>query len=448
MNMWREIMTAYVRNFDEHKEIKSSPCICKSLNPVPIAYMENKYCEHCYPEKRSHFRMKFFNLFHYFIFNPFIYLLSKLFLLSEHDFLRFNNLLNQLIINIFHKLKLYTKTQTIDRKQFNNSLLAFWDEAQRRRLELYNFKESDIHTLYFMLVYNTKKYYFIQTPISLIYQKNTRFDEDIKYDNKWTLKKKLLDIDSQIPCPLGRVFISSKNAYNYGISLGFPLVVKPLSESLSIHTSCNIQTPNELKEAIKIVKQVDFRVLVEKHIPGDVYRSLIINDSLIACVRRQPESIVGDGVTTLQELINKKNKVTWKEGHGEYPYKITPNSNLMKILSAQGVALNTVINKGQQIFIAKKVTMSSGAKISDVIDLIHPENKLLLEKVHKILNIPLTGLDFICLDISLPWHKQQFGIIENNSFPYIELHINPSDGKGINVAGKIWDYVLDVLNQK
>ncbi|HAT4455325.1 TPA: hypothetical protein RGI28_001968 [Legionella pneumophila] len=439
-------MSAYVKNFDEHKEIKSSRGICKSLKPVQIAYMDDKYCEHCYPEKRSHFRMKFFNLFNYFIFNPFITILSKLFLLSEHDFLQFNNLLNQLVINIFQKLKLFTKTNIIDRKQFNNSLLAFWDEAQRRGLELYNFKESNLHTLYFMLVCNRKKYYFMQTPISLISQKNTRFDEDTKYDNKWTLKKKLLD--SKIPCPLGRVFISSKNAYNYGISLGFPLVVKPLSESLSIHTSCNIQTPNELKDAIKIVKQVDFRVLVEKHVPGDVYRSLIIDDSLIACVRRQPDSIIGDGVTTLEELIDKKNKVTWKEGNDKYLYKITPNNNLTKILASQGVALNTVINKGQQIFIAKKVTMGSGAKISNVIDLIHPENKLLLEKVHKTLNIPLTGLDFICQDISLPWHKQPFGIIENNSFPYIDLHLNPSDGKGINVASKIWDYVLDVLSQK
>ncbi|MGX8727911.1 hypothetical protein ACV3V2_16440, partial [Legionella pneumophila] len=112
------------------------------------------------------------------------------------------------VINIFQKLKLYTKTQTIDRKQFNNSVLAFWDEAQKRGLELYNFKESNLHTLYFKLVYNKKKYYFIQTPISLISQKNTRFDEDTKYDNKWIFKKKLLD--SQIPCPLGRVFISSK----------------------------------------------------------------------------------------------------------------------------------------------------------------------------------------------------------------------------------------------
>ncbi|MCW8442885.1 hypothetical protein OQJ05_02315 [Fluoribacter gormanii] len=169
-------------------------------------------------------------------------------------------------------------------------------------------------------------------------------------------------------------------------------MVKPLSESLSIHTSCTIQTQNELKDAINILKQVDFRVLVEKHIPEDVYRSLIINDSLITCVRRQPENIVGDGVTTLQALIDKKNKVRWKEGHGKYPYKITPNSNLMKILSAPGVALNTVINKGQQIFIAKKVTMSRGAKISDFTDLIHPENKLLLEKAHKIINIPLRVL--------------------------------------------------------
>ncbi|KTD71573.1 hypothetical protein OQJ13_16900 [Legionella sp. PATHC035] len=404
--------------------------------------MDDKICEHCYPEKRCHVRRKIFSLFDYFIFNPFIYALSKAFLLSEQDFLRFDNLLNRTSITIFQKLKLFTKTNIIDRNQFNNSVLALWDEAQRRGLELYNFKESQLHTLYFMLVFNNKKYYFTQTPISLLYQKNTYFDEDTKYDNKWILKKKLLN--QKIPCPVGKVFISSKSAYQYGIELGFPLAVKPVSESLSIHALCTIQTPNELKEAIKIVKQVDFRVLVEQHIPGNVYRSLIIDDSLVACVMRLPGSVIGDGLSTLAELIDKKNKAAG----GSDSRKINLNSYLKKILEAQGVAFNTVINKGQQIFISKKVTIGSGAKISNVIDLIHPENKLLLERVHKVLNIPLTGLDFICQDISLPWHKQQFGIIENNSFPYIDLHLNPSDGTRINVPSIIWDYVLNVLGQR
>ncbi|HAU1790008.1 TPA: hypothetical protein JBJ44_14190 [Legionella pneumophila] len=404
--------------------------------------MDDKTCEHCYPEKRCHVRRKMFSLFDYFIFNPFIYVLSKTFLLSEQDFLRFDNLLNRVSIHIFQKLKLFTKTNVIDRSQWNNSMLALWDEAQRMGLELYNFKESQLHTLYFMLVFHNKKYYFMQTPISLLYQKTTDFDDDTKYDNKWILKKKLLN--HEIPCAVGRVFISSKSAYQYGIELGFPLAVKPVSESLSIHAFCNIQTPNELKDAIKIVKQVDFRVLVEQHIPGNVYRSLIINDSLIACVMRQPGSIVGDGVSTFEELIDKKNKAS----AGSNSHKINLNNPLKKILKAQGVTRNTVLNKGQQIFISKKVTMGSGAKISNVTDLIHPENKLLLEKVHKILNIPLTGLDFICQDISLPWHKQPFGIIENNSFPYIDLHLNPSDGERINVPSKIWDYVLNVLGQR
>ena len=404
--------------------------------------MDDKICEHCYPEKRCHVRRKFFSLFDYFIFNPLIYALSKTFLLSEQDFLRFDNLLNRMSITIFQKLKLFTKTNIIDRNQFNNSVLALWDEAQRRGLELYNFKESQLHTLYFMLVFNNKKYYFTQTPISLFYQKNTYFDDDTKYDNKWILKKKLLN--QKIPCPVGKVFISSKSAYQYGIELGFPLAVKPVSESLSIHAFCTIQTPNELKEAIKIVKQVDFRVLVEQHIPGNVYRSLIIDDSLVACVMRQPGSVIGDGLSTLAELIDKKNKAAG----GSNSRKINLNSYLKKILEAQGVAFNAVINKGQQIFISKKVTIGSGAKISNVTDLIHPENKLLLERVHKVLNIPLTGLDFICQDISLPWHKQQFGIIENNSFPYIDLHLNPSDGTRINVPSIIWDYVLNVLGKR
>ena len=161
---------------------------------------------------------------------------------------------------------------------------------------------------------------------------------------------------------------------------------------------------------------------------------------------REPDSVIGDGICTLRELINKKMGACGTDTCGKYLYKTNLNSHLTKILETQGVTFNTVLRNGQQIFISKKVTMASGAKVINVTDLVHPENKLLLEKVHKTLNIPLTGLDFICQDVSLPWYKQQFGVIENNSFPYIDLHLNPSDGKPINVPSKIWDYVLDVLS--
>lgn len=392
-------------------------------------------CEHCYPEKRNHFRMKMFNLLECFVFDPFVTIISKIFLLSELDFIQLNNLLNRLCLVLFQKLKLFIKTDTLDRKQLNNSILALWDEAQKRGLELYNFKESNAHTLYFMLIFHSKKYYFTQTPISLIYQKSTSFDSDIKYDNKWIFKKKLLT--NQIPCPRGKMFISSRRAYNYGLSLGFPLAVKPVSGSLSIHALCNIRTPIELKDAIRIVKQVDCRVLVEQHVPGAVYRSLIINNSLVACVMRQPGKIIGDGKSTVRELMDKENKTLGSDSKTHYNYA----------LKSQGVSLNTVLNKDQHIFISNKVTMSSGSTITDVIELIHPENKQLLERVHKILNVPLTGLDFICQNISIPWYKQSFGIIENNSFPYIDLHLNTSGETQINVAGIIWDYVLCVLNR-
>ena len=395
--------------------------------------MRETDCEHCYPERRNHFLNKIFNLIEYFIVYPFVTILSKTFLLSEQDFINFNHLLHKLCIIVFQKIKLLCKTNVIERTQLNKTVLAYWDEGNNRRLELYNFKESRIHTPYFMLVLNSKKYYFIQTPISLIYQKINSFESDIKYDNKWTFKKKLLE--NRIPCPLGKMFISSRKAYNYGLSLGFPLTVKPVSESLSIHVSCNINTPSKLKEAIKIVKQIDCRVLVEQHIPGDVYRALILDNSLIACVRRQPGQVIGNGVNTIQALIDRK-----KMGKNVLDY-------YTYFLKSQGISLDTILSKGQQIFISNKVTLSTGSTITDVTCCIHPENREFLEQVHKILNIPLSGLDLICTNISQPWHQQPFGIIENNSFPYIDLHLHTAAEKPINVAGKIWDYVLNVLNQ-
>ncbi len=398
--------------------------------------MDDINCEHCYPEKSYHVIKKIFTMIDYFAINPSTYILSKLFLLSENDFLRFDSLLNKLLTIILQKLKLRTKTNIIDRAQFNNTILALWDEAIKRGLEIYNFKELKSHTPQFLLIANQKKYYFIQTPIYLILQKNINFDYDITYDNKWIFKKKLISHD--IPCPEGKAFISCKNACKYGIKLGFPLAVKPLTSSLSIHVSYNIKNLKELKKAIKVVKQVDCRVLIEKHIPGNVYRALIVNNTLIACAMRQPGYVIGDGVSSISKLIENNKLATHKETNDIY---------LKKIVEAQRVTLDTIIDDGQQIFISKKVTFGSGAKITNVMDLIHPKNKLLLERTHQILNLPLTGLDFICEDISIPWQKQQFKIIENNSFPYIELHHNPSECKPINVAGKIWDYVLDNLKE-
>ena len=48
-------------------------------------------------------------------------------------------------------------------------------------------------------------------------------------------------------------------------------------------------------------------VLVEKFLPGDDYRLLVVGDRLVAAARREPPLVIGDGLQTVRELVDAVN---------------------------------------------------------------------------------------------------------------------------------------------
>ncbi|HLF67694.1 MAG TPA: hypothetical protein VI522_08765, partial [Gammaproteobacteria bacterium] len=249
------------------------------------------------------------------------------------------------------------------------------------------------------------------------------------------------------PYPKGEVFVSAKKALRYGMQLGFPLVVKPAHSSLSRHVTINVQSESELRVAIRIAKQVNYRILVEQYIPGDVYRALILDGQWIACAKREAGSVVGNGKDTIDKLIEEKNKHPLRGEPGSKNhtlFKIMKTRQLEKILVKQDVRLHTKLDKGKQIFLSEKVNAGNGADITNVMQC-HPENMQMLIKVQQTLGLPLAAIDFICRDMTRPFYQQPFALIENNSLPYIDMHHFPHSGPSVDVAKHIWDFVLSKL---
>lgn len=169
----------------------------------------------------------------------------------------------------------------------------------------------------------------------------------------------------------------------------------------------------------------------------------------MACAKRQPASIVGDGYSTVCELIDKRNNDPRRGKPNQLNstlHAVEKTDNLIKVLNQQNINFQTKLKKGKKIIISYKINSGNGADIINVTKNVHPDIKNLLERCHKTLNIPISGLDFICAHISSSWKTQSFGIIENNGSPYIDIHHYPSEGEPINVASKIWDFVLDEKN--
>lgn len=405
------------------------------------AELEEGYCIHCYPAKEHHFPQKMGSIIRYYFTDPITCISSAVYLKKITQL--FWKTIQRGVLDLSQWIHHASLTDNIDRTQLDNSVLVIWDAGKERNLKIFNVEFSGKYTSYFLLMHQGKKYYFDRNPIYLLSKKFKYSENASQYDDKSYFKKFLLR--HRIPCPRGKPFISTKKALKYGLALGFPLVVKPSISTLSKHVSIGILSLPALKEAIKIAKQMDYRIVVEQHILGDVHRVTLFNDKVIACIKREPASIIGNGKKTVNQLIDERNSHSYQGVPKERNNQIIKNKHLEAILRKQGCHLKTILKKSQKIFLSEKINMASGAVLTNVTSLIHAENEALFIQIHQLLNLPLTGLDFICQDISQSWRLQSFAIIENNSLPYLDIHHYPSHGEPIDAAGLLWDFVLQSL---
>jgi len=208
--------------------------------------------------------------------------------------------------------------------------------------------------------------------------------------------------------------------------LQFPLVVKPTNESLGIGVETDIYDKKTLLNIIKISLKKYKLLLIEEQIQGNAYRILIFNYKIIDIIKKRKASILGNGKSTIDELIYNK--------YNDYKHKIKPN---LRLLEAQNVNLNSVISKGKNIDISNIINMQNGAEservdINDIPDI----NKNLFIDVTKKINIFCTGIDFISKDICVPYIENKGRILELNYKPDITIHLNnePSKNKFYNTV--------------
>ncbi len=286
---------------------------------------------------------------------------------------------------------------------------------------------------------DNKKKYFEVFPTNRAWQ---NYPVDI--DDKITFKNLLAK--NKMPVAKGAVFWSSRRAKEYAIhKLSFPMVVKPLSGSLSKHTTCNIQSAKELAKAIKVSKKISAQIVVEQYIKGDLFRITLVKNRVVGACLRRPPVVKGDGTHTLAQLIHEKNQTIKKTAHAQrnpQPRLVPINNELKRLVLSQGYSLKSIIPRGKPVQLHNKITLSNGAETIDVTDKICEKNTELFTKVAKLCGLPVVGIDVIAQDLNKPFAKQSFAVLEANSMPYIDMHHFPTRGKPRNIAGVIWAAAL------
>jgi cyanophycin synthetase len=261
--------------------------------------------------------------------------------------------------------------------------------------------------------------------------------ESIAQDKELT--KKLLDA-AGVPVPLGRVAVDPDDAWAAAQEIGLPVVIKPKDGNQGKGVTVNVTTREQLAAGFKAAAEFRDDILVEKYLPGHDYRLLVIGNRLVAAARRDPPHVVGDGKSTVRQLVDQVNQDPRRgSGHGTALTKIRFDDIALGSLAKQGYVAESVPPKGQRVTLRNNANLSTGGSATDVTDDVHPDVAARAIAAAHMVGLDICGVDLVCDSVHKPIEDQHGGIVEVNAAPGLRMHISPSFGKGRAVGEAIMD---------
>lgn len=256
------------------------------------------------------------------------------------------------------------------------------------------------------------------------------------------LTKELLS-SMGIPVAKGYSVKDFKEAEEAVVSIGYPVVVKPLTGNHGRGITININSSEELKAALEKSERVCDKSIVEKYLPGYDYRILVIDGKFVAAAFREPAFVIGNGKNTIKQLIEQINEDPLRGiGHEKSLTKITLDSMTDRQLKIQNLTLESIIPKDKKVYIKATANLSSGGTATDVTDSVHPRNRLTAERISQIIGLDICGIDIIADSLETPFKDQNCGVLEVNAAPGFRMHLNPSNGAPRNIASNVVDMLF------
>lgn len=222
--------------------------------------------------------------------------------------------------------------------------------------------------------------------------------------------------------------------------LKFPVVMKPLDGNGGTGVVVGIKTFDEAKQSFIDANKPQ---LFEEMLTGTEYRIVCVNFKYVAAAFRKAAFVTGDGVSTIQALIDKKNEHPWRgDGHATKLTKIKVDQLVTNYLTEQGYTIDSVPADNVEVPLRRTVNLSTGGEPWDVTDLVCEENKRLFEEIARVCDLNVIGIDMMCDSLEKPILEQPTaGVIEVNAAPGLRMHHYPVQGEARNVAGAVLDMV-------
>ena len=242
-----------------------------------------------------------------------------------------------------------------------------------------------------------------------------------------------------VPVPEGRLVETLEDAYEAADDIGMPVVVKPTDGNHGRGVFTNITSREEIAAAWEVAVDEGSGVLVERFIPGQEHRLLVVGGKVVAVARGEVASVTGDGTSTISELVESQINTDPRRGSTEdHPLNfIRIDSSARLELKRQGYDADSVPPAGKSVLIQRSGNMSH-----DVTDLVHPSVAAHAVLAARIVGLDIAGIDLVAEDISQPLEGQRGAIVEVNAGPGLLMHLKPAEGEARPVGRAIVEHLF------
>jgi len=316
-------------------------------------------------------------------------------------------------------------TQMVDRLCIGPSTACIVDAATDRNIPSIRLNDGNLVQLGYGA--NQRRIWTAETDQTSAIAEGVSKDKD--------LTKSLL-ANCGVPVPEGRNVASPQEAWEAAQEIGLPVCVKPVDGNHGRGVSLELRTQAEVEAAYHLAEAEGSDVLVERHILGDEYRLLVVGGKLVAANKGEVASIVGDGIHSVEALIESQINSDPRRGEEEdFPLdtiRLKDHTTAVLELKRQGLTGQSVPAKDRHV-----VVMRTGNMAIDVTDLVHPDVAELAALAARIVGLDIAGVDLVAQDISKPMKSQGAAIVEVNAGPGLLMHLKPATGQARPVGQAI-----------
>ncbi len=253
------------------------------------------------------------------------------------------------------------------------------------------------------------------------------------------LSKRLL-ASCGVPVPEGELVEDVEQAWDVARSIGLPVVVKPVDGNHGRGVFTCLDRREEIESAWRIAAEEGSGVIIERFVPGNEHRLLVVGNRVVAAARGEPASVIGDGRATVLELIatqlNSDPRRGRTENHPLNPVGI--DSPARAELARQGLTPESVPEAGREVLVQR-----NGNVAFDVTDRVHPEVARVAALAARVIGLDIAGIDLVATDIGKPLPEQAGAIVEVNAGPGLLMHLLPAEGRPRPVGEAIVEHLFD-----